>query len=119
MILATNLKKNMDEAFVRRLHVAVDFPLPEAAERLEIWRRVLPAALPRAEPLDLEFLANRLRFSGGNIRNAALTAAFLAAEAGGPLTMAHLVRGAAYEVQKQGKLVMDADFAPYAEALRE
>jgi AAA+ superfamily predicted ATPase len=113
VILASNLKKNLDEAFVRRLHFLVDFPLPEEPERLEIWRRTLPRETPRADDLDLGFLARKLKVAGGNIRNVILTAAFLAADEGTPVAMRHLVRGASYELQKMGKLVVEADFDQY------
>lgn len=115
VILASNVKKNMDEAFVRRLHFTVDFPFPEEAERLEIWRRTFPAEAPCASDIDLPFLARKLRIAGGNIRNVILAAAFLAAEEGSPIAMRHLVKGATYEFQKMGKLVVEADFERYFE----
>jgi SpoVK/Ycf46/Vps4 family AAA+-type ATPase len=113
VILASNLKKNMDEAFLRRLHFAVDFPLPEEPERLEIWRRTFPVQAPRAHDLDLPFLARKLKLTGGNIRNIILAAAFLAAENGGKIGMAHLVVAAGYELQKMGKLLNEEDFERY------
>ncbi|MBN1399976.1 MAG: ATP-binding protein [Anaerolineae bacterium] len=113
VILASNVKKNMDEAFVRRLHFTVDFPFPEEAERLEIWHRTFPAQAPRAQDIDLPFLARKLKIAGGNIRNIILTAAFVAAEEHEPIAMRHLVRGAGYEYQKMGKLVVESDFERY------
>ncbi|MCW5581783.1 MAG: ATP-binding protein [Luteimonas sp.] len=113
VILATNLKKNMDEAFIRRLHFTVEFPFPEEAERLEIWRRTFPPEVPRLDDIDLPFLARKLRVTGGNIRNIILTAAFLAAEDGAPLGMRHLIRAAGHEYQKMGKLVVESDFEQY------
>src|SRR5262249_11388531 len=92
VILASNLKKNLDEAFVRRLHFLVEFPVPGEAGRLEIWRRPSRAATPRADDVDLPFLARKLKIAGGNIRNIILTAAFLAAEDREPVAMRHLVR---------------------------
>src|SRR5262249_50703446 len=56
-ILATNLRRNIDEAFLRRLSFVVHFPFPEQAERLRIWQGVFPPATPRAADLDLEFMA--------------------------------------------------------------
>jgi AAA+ superfamily predicted ATPase len=113
VILASNLKKNLDEAFVRRLHFLIEFPVPEEAERLAIWRRTFPAATPRADDVDLPFLARKLKIAGGNIRNIILTAAFLAAEDRQPVSMRHLVRAAGYELQKMGKLLVEADFEHY------
>jgi hypothetical protein len=111
VLMASNFRKNMDEAFLRRLQFIVDFPVPEAPERLQIWRRVLPPELPRAPDLDLEALALRFVLPGGNIRNIAVAAAFLAAEDGGPLAMRHLVAAARREFQKLGKVVEAGHFA--------
>ncbi|HBL31681.1 MAG TPA: hypothetical protein DD490_33070, partial [Acidobacteria bacterium] len=114
VILATNLRKNMDEAFVRRLHFTVEFPFPAVADRLRIWERLWPADLPRAANLDLPFLASRLELPGGNIRNIGLAAAFLAAADGGTVTMAHLIRATQREYQKMGQVVLDGEFGEYA-----
>ena len=77
-ILTTNMRSALDQAFVRRLRFVVEFPFPDAAQRAEIWRRAFPAAVP-TEALDSEALA-RMDIAGGNIRNVALGAAFLAAD---------------------------------------
>lgn len=111
VILATNFRRNMDDAFTRRLHFCVDFPLPDREERLKIWNRIWPQELPRAADLDMEFLADRLHISGGYIRNIALAAAFLAAEEARherqePLvTMEHLLRATRREYQKMGQIL--------------
>jgi hypothetical protein len=105
VVLATNLRKNMDEAFVRRLHATVEFPVPAAADRLRIWRQVWPAATPRAAGLDLEALAREVDLPGGNIRNIAVAAAFLAASDGEVVTMEHLRSATRREYQKMGKVV--------------
>ncbi|MFN8499785.1 MAG: ATP-binding protein [Anaerolineae bacterium] len=118
VILASNLKKNVDEAFIRRLHFTVDFPFPEEAERLEIWQRTFPPQAPRADDIDLPFLARKLKIAGGNIRNIILGAAFLAAEDGERIAMRHLIRAAAYEFQKMGKLVVEGDFEHYFDVAR-
>jgi AAA+ superfamily predicted ATPase len=118
VILASNIKKNMDEAFIRRIHFLVDFPFPEEAERLEIWRRTFPAQAPKTEDIDLPFLARKLKITGGNIRNIILAAAFLAAEEQEAIGMRHLVRGASYEYQKMGKLIVEGDFEGYFEHAR-
>jgi SpoVK/Ycf46/Vps4 family AAA+-type ATPase len=105
ILLASNLRQNLDEAFVRRLHLTADFPFPDEAARLEIWRRNLPPSLPLAEDVDLPALAQRFRLSGGNIRNACVTAAFLAAAGGTPVAMSHLQRAIRREHQKMGRLL--------------
>ncbi|HUG48089.1 MAG TPA: ATP-binding protein [Candidatus Limnocylindria bacterium] len=117
-ILTTNLRANLDEAFTRRIDVIVDFPLPEDDDRLALWRMHLPAELPQADDLDLEFMARRFRLSGGNIRNACLTAAFLAAEQDRPVTMADLIRGTEREYRKLGRLTVEAEFGPYLDIAR-
>jgi SpoVK/Ycf46/Vps4 family AAA+-type ATPase len=111
VILASNLRQNLDEAFVRRLHLAADFPFPDAAARLEIWRRMLPSALPLDQDVDLAALARRFRLSGGNIRNVCVTAAFLAADEGSSAGMRHFLRAIRREHQKMGKLLLGEERA--------
>jgi SpoVK/Ycf46/Vps4 family AAA+-type ATPase len=117
VILTTNLERNIDEAFRRRIHVSVDFPTPDREARAAIWERTFPAATP-VDELDVEFLSS-LEFTGGNIKNVALTAAFLAADEGrddgGRVTMRHVVRAAAREFRKTGRLVDPETFGPYRE----
>jgi DNA polymerase III delta prime subunit len=112
VILATNLRKNMDDAFVRRIQFTIEFPFPGADQRLSIWQRVWPKNMPRQE-LDLNFMARRFEISGGNIRNIALSAAFLGAEDGGCVKMKHLIRATWQEYQKMGKVVMEGEFGEY------
>jgi hypothetical protein len=114
VVLASNFRKNMDEAFVRRMHFTIDFPFPSERERLRIWEGVWPEALPRDPDLPLAALARRVEVAGGNIRNIALAAAFLAAEDGGVVTAAHLVRATRREYQKMGKVVSEAELAGFA-----
>ncbi|MFG2970140.1 ATP-binding protein [Streptomyces sp. NPDC048288] len=97
-VLTTNLKDTLDPAFLRRLRFTVPFPFPDASAREEIWQRVIPERTP-AEGLDPAALA-RLSVSGGTIRNIALGAAFLAADAGRPLSMDHLLAAARTEYAK-------------------
>jgi SpoVK/Ycf46/Vps4 family AAA+-type ATPase len=106
-ILTTNLKNALDPAFLRRLRFVVTFPFPDAAERAEIWRRAFPARTP-TERLDQARLA-RLNIAGGNIRNIALHAAFLAADAGQPVGMAHVLRAARGEYVKLEKTLTEAE----------
>jgi SpoVK/Ycf46/Vps4 family AAA+-type ATPase len=114
VILATNFRKNMDDAFVRRLHFAVDFPFPGERERLRIWQRVWPERTPRAPDLDLEQVARRVEVAGGSIRNIALAAAFLAADEEGVVGMGHLLRATRREYQKMGKVLSDGDLGELA-----
>jgi hypothetical protein len=118
-ILATNLRKNMDEAFTRRLHHIVEFPFPDAAHRERIWQGVFPAQAPLADEVTLGFLAQHFELAGGNIRNIALAAAFMAAEEDGAICMEHLVLATARELQKMGKLPSKTEFGDYYELIRE
>jgi hypothetical protein len=88
-ILTTNMKSALDPAFLRRIRFIVEFPFPDDNERAAIWRRIFPPDTP-LDGLDWGRLA-ALRIAGGNIRNIALNAAFLAADAGEPVRMAHLM----------------------------
>jgi SpoVK/Ycf46/Vps4 family AAA+-type ATPase len=110
VILASNFRKNMDEAFVRRLHFTVEFPFPNEEDRRRIWEGVWPEAMPRDPALDVGFLAGRFQVTGGNIRNIALSAAFLAADDSGVVSMQHLIRATQREYQKMGKVVSETDF---------
>ena len=106
-ILTTNQKAALDSAFQRRLRFVVNFPFPDLAEREAIWRSVFPAATP-LEGLDYAKLA-RLGMTGGNIRNIAMNAAFRAADAGTPVTMAHLLRAAHSEAAKRDRAISEAE----------
>ena len=117
-ILTTNLRANLDDAFTRRIDVVVDFPMPEEDDRWALWRMHLPPALPQKTDIDLDFMARRFRFSGGNIRNVCLTAAFLAADANRAVEMADLVRGTEREYRKLGRLTVEDEFGPYLDVAR-
>ena len=114
VILATNLRKNMDEAFARRMHFAIEFPMPEEPDRYRIWQNIFPTLAPMGDSVDLVFMARQFKITGGNIRNIALGAAFLAAENGGQITMTSLIRATKREYQKMGKIVVDREFGHYA-----
>ena len=106
-ILTTNMKSALDTAFLRRIRFIAQFPFPDAAQRAEIWRRVFPQRTP-TDSLDILQLA-RLSVAGGNIRNIALNAAFIAAEAGHPVRMSHLLQAAKSECQKLEKPVNESE----------
>ncbi|MCX4759760.1 ATP-binding protein [Streptomyces sp. NBC_01275] len=103
-LLATNLRGHLDEAFTRRLHFVVDFPLPEEPERRRIWRVSLPEEAPLDPAVDLDALAADHRLAGGAIRNAALHAAYLAAAEGARIGSAHLLAGVGREYRALGRL---------------
>lgn len=113
VILATNLHKNMDDAFVRRMHFTVEFPFPNEKNRHRIWEKIWPSATPRTPNLDIDFMARRFELAGGNIRNIALAAAFLAADDGEVVDMRHLIRATQREYQKMGKVMSESEFGEY------
>jgi hypothetical protein len=118
VILATNFRRNIDDAFVRRLDFVIDFPFPEAGDRRRIWELLLPEEAPLADDIDLDFLAHRFKLSGGGIRNCSLSAAFQAADDTGRIEMRHLIRAVAQEYGKQGRLTLEADFEHFHELIR-
>jgi hypothetical protein len=117
VLMATNLQRNIDSAFLRRISVAVDFAAPEEEQRRAIWARAFPDLAPTTG-LDLAFLARQFRVSGAAIANAARTAAFLAAEEGTAIGMEHVVRGMKREFQKTGRMRTEAEFAHYYDIVR-
>jgi hypothetical protein len=103
VILATNLSKNVDDAFARRMHYVVQFPSPSEAGRRELWRRMFPPEAPLAADVDLDRLAKQFPIAGGDIRNVALAAAFMAADDGGVITGEIVERAMARQMVKQGR----------------
>ncbi|WP_329557529.1 ATP-binding protein [Streptomyces sp. NBC_00696] len=103
-LLTTNLRANIDEAFTRRLDLVVDFPFPDPAQRLALWRHGL-THVPSAPDLELTPLADEFELAGGSIRSAVVTAAYLAAGRGDTVGAADLLEGARREYRKAGRLV--------------
>jgi ATPase family protein associated with various cellular activities (AAA)/winged helix domain-containing protein len=102
-ILSTNLKQNIDPAFLRRLEFVIDFDEPSAIEREALWRCHLPPGAPLADDVDLKELAALYPIVGGLIRNASVAAAFLAASANSAITRNHLVGAVRREYEKSAK----------------
>jgi AAA+ superfamily predicted ATPase len=103
-ILATNLRQNMDDAFVRRLRFIVEFPFPDEEYRRRIWEVTFPKEAPLAADVDFQRLAREIRLAGGNIKNIAVAAAFYAASDGGVIQMSQLMRAAHREHRKVGRI---------------
>lgn len=118
IILASNLSKNIDPAFVRRLHFSIEFPFPNETYRLQIWHKMFPPQTPLSDEIDFEFLATKFKIAGGNIKNIALTAAFRAAAEDSPIQMKHLILSTKREYQKLGKICERTEFEPYYELVR-
>jgi hypothetical protein len=108
-ILATNLRQNLDAAFTRRMSFLISFPMPDVHIRRLIWQRVWPAGAPLATDVDIDDLAGRFRLSGGNIRNIALAAAFLAAADGRAIGRDNVLHAIRREYQKMGKALSEAE----------
>jgi hypothetical protein len=104
-VLATNRMRDLDEAFTRRFHFILDFPMPRAPERRRIWEGMLPPDARREPGLDLDGLARDYEVSGGDIRNSVLSAAFTAANEGVPIGIGHLKRGLRRELLKTGRVL--------------
>lgn len=117
VILATNFKKNMDEAFLRRLHFTIEFPLPDEMYREKIWRNIFPEETPVEKSLDFKFLAS-FKITGGNIKNIALSAAFLAVGDSHIITMEHIIRAVKREFQKMGKICTQGEFGKYYQLVK-
>jgi SpoVK/Ycf46/Vps4 family AAA+-type ATPase len=116
-ILTTNLRSNIDDAFVRRLRFVLEFPLPDAERRASLWAQALPRE--RAPELDLAPFVARFRLAGGHIHNITLAATHLAAAQDRPLGPRELVRATYRELEKAGFSRSPADFGPLARWLSE
>jgi SpoVK/Ycf46/Vps4 family AAA+-type ATPase len=117
-ILATNLRQNMDEAFVRRMRFIVNFPFPDELHRYKIWNVHFPEKA-RCGTIDFEFLARQFKLAGGNIRNVVINAAFLAASNDIAISMEHLIHATKREFQKVGKACVKSDFGKYFEMIED
>lgn len=114
-ILATNRKKDLDEAFLRRLRFVIEFPLPGPEERLRIWREVIPSGVD-AHTLDFDFLARRFPLAGGHIRAIVFHACLQSANDGAPkeLTMPAVIRAVQREYEKLERANSLDQFGRYA-----
>ncbi|HMI52371.1 MAG TPA: AAA family ATPase [Candidatus Saccharimonadales bacterium] len=113
-VLATNLKQNLDEAFMRRLQAIVEFPFPDEEFRRRIWESIFPKEAPIGSDVRFDILGRDVRLAGGNIKNMALVAAFYAATDGGTIHMSHLIQAAHREHQKLGRTWSEIESAKAA-----
>ena len=107
VILATNLRENMDDAFVRRIRFIVEFPFPNVEHRLGIWKSLFPSDAPMSNDIDFELLARKFQIAGGSIKNIVLNAAFLAAKNDSVIGMENILHSTRREYEKVGKLWHD------------
>jgi hypothetical protein len=114
VILASNLRQNIDDAFMRRIHVICEFPFPAADARFRILTGLFPPGLQRPSDDELMLLTERFKLAGGSLKNVVLDAAFraLTGKNGGPLaiTSRHLAAGVAREYQKLGRPITRSEF---------
>ena len=110
VVLASNLRENMDEAFTRRIRFVIDFPFPDETHRKRMWQSHFPVESPMSPEIDFGYLAREFQVAGGSIRNIVLNAAFLAAANGGVnghfgnIGMSEIMHGTRRELAKMGKL---------------
>ncbi len=119
VILTTNLRSNVDSAFLRRFQLIVDFPAPDADARTALWDLLLPPKAPRSDALDIALLGADVRLSGGSIQNAAHYAAVMAAEAETPINPAHIARAVNAELSKDGRQIRKSELGHLADHLSE
>ncbi|NHN32429.1 ATP-binding protein [Paenibacillus sp. S3N08] len=103
-VLATNLLNNIDEAFIRRISYIIKFPFPDEEHREKIWRSMFPKEAPLGPDVDFKYIATKFPIAGGNIKNIAVSSAFMAADAGSLIGMRHILQAVKYELQKTGKI---------------
>lgn len=113
VILATNLKGNIDEAFSRRMHYIIDFPKPSAEQRLSLWTGMFPRRAPLGNDVDFPFLAEQFEMSGGEIKNAALDAAFLAAQDGTTIGMDLVIKAVSRQMVRKGSVPSRTQFKQF------
>lgn len=110
VILATNLKENLDEAFRRRIQFVIDFQLPDLELRKRLWHQMFPPQAPREEGLNLDFFAERFELSGSEIKETLVQAAFLAAAENCPIGREQLKKALTFCMEKYGRILNQADF---------
>lgn len=115
IILASNLKQNMDKAFLRRFQFIIHFDLPGENERKELWHKMFPTKVPVAPDVDFNFLSKGIKMSGAHIKNMAISAAFLAAHENSSIQMKHIIRSIRKEYAKVGKMVTRDELGAYLE----
>lgn len=118
VILATNFKINIDDAFMRRMRYVLEFNMPDAKLRYEIWKSCFTENVPTGD-IDFKFLADKFELSGGNIKNIVLNAVFAAAQADEPVNMLHILEALRMERIKTGVMMIPKDFGDYAPYMEE
>ena len=112
-VMSTNYLENIDNAFFRRITYVIHFPFPDVQSRKRIWQTMFPKKVPLSKDIDFDYLAKQFEIAGGNIKNIAVTASFLAAKSSNELKMEHIIKAIKYELTKQGKSVLKEDFGEH------
>ena len=115
-VLATNLRANLDDAFLRRLSAIIEFPLPDEHHRQQLWRKTLRSGAPISPDVDIQYLV-RFPLSGGGISNVMTSAAYRAVDAGSAVGMEHLALAVADELRKMGRPCLRDDFGEWFRVL--
>jgi hypothetical protein len=118
-ILTSNLRQHIDAAFTRRFQMVIDFPRPDTEARTRLWQMHLPPGAPRADDVDAAALGREFNLSGGQIRNAALHAAFLAAGDASAIGLRHIASAVWTEFSKRGGELSSANMGSFAEYLNK
>ncbi len=109
ILMATNFKKNIDDAFLRRIQYVIHFPYPEYEQRLALWKNSFPKKANIDKEMEFTFLARQFELSGAMIKNIVLAAAFLAAAKEEPITMEHVTRALQTQMKKHGRTVTEEE----------
>lgn len=104
VILTTNLEKNLDKAFERRIQFKIRFPFPDPKHRARIWQALIPRECPVDPDIDWERVGRSFELSGGHIKNAIVRAAYKAARDEKRITLEHIVAAAEAECRAAGRL---------------
>lgn len=115
IVMTTNFKQNIDDAFMRRITYIIHFPAPNRECRLELWKNMFPSAAPLDKGVDFSFLAERFEMTGAMIRSAALSSAFTAAADDRSISMSDIIPAVKKQFAKFGKNIAASEFGPYAE----
>ena len=110
ILLCTNMKDNMDDAFKRRIKFMINFSMPSAEIREKLWHSILPAKTPRESGLDLDFFAQNFELTGSQIKDVLLNAAFMAAQQGTVLCNEHIKEALCMNYNRVGKTLTKNDF---------
>lgn len=115
VILATNYINNIDSAFMRRMKYVVQFSVPDAEIRCQIWKSAFTDKVSVSSDVDFQYLAEQFEFSGSNIKNIVLSAVFLSAAENTPVNMKHILTGVYNEYLKQQRHMFAVEFGKYEE----